>query len=183
MQASTSTAEKPAFTSASFNFVNASETTGCAVSNNFTQNAIATNDKNKIVINNNVAIVEANMGFEAITDTFGLVPAEQTAKYEKVLNANFALTSGSVFIDKGIDLALVTTDILGTVRETGKYDVGAYEFVGGGVGSAFENTEKAPLDIQAALQAGEVYNLLGQRVGELQAGNIYIVGGQKVLMQ
>ena len=183
VQAKTSTAETPAFTSASFNFVNASETTGCAVSNNFTQNAIATNDNNKIVINDNVAIVEANMGFEAPTDTFGLVPAERTAKYEKVLNANFALTSGSEFIDRGMDLALVTTDILGTAREAGKYDVGAYEFVGGGVGSAFENTEKAPLDIQAALQAGEVYNLLGQRVGELQAGNIYIVGGQKVLMQ
>ena len=183
VQAKTSTAETPAFTSASFNFVNASETTGCAVSNNFTQNAIATNDNNKIVINDNVAIVAANMGFEAPTDTFGLVPAERTAKYEKVLNANFALTSGSEFIDRGMDLALVTTDILGTAREAGKYDVGAYEFVGGGVGSAFENTEKAPLDIQAALQAGEVYNLLGQRVGELQAGNIYIVGGQKVLMQ
>lgn len=183
VQAGSSTAETPAFTSASFNFANATETTGCAVSNNFTQNAIATNDNNKIVINNNVAIVEANMGFEAPTDTFGVVPAERTAKYEKVLNANFALTSGSEFIDKGIDLALVTTDILGTARVAGKYDVGAYEFVGGGVGSAFENTEKAPLDIQAALQAGEVYNLLGQRVGELQTGNIYIVGGQKILMR
>lgn len=183
VQGSKSTAETPLFTSASFNFVNASEATGCAVSNNFTQNAIATNNNNKIVISNNVTIVEANMGFEAPTDTFGVVPAERTAKYEKVLNANFALTSGSEFIDQGIDLALVTTDILGTERVAGKYDVGAYEFVGGGVGSAFENTEKAPLDIQAALQAGEVYNLLGQRVGELQAGNIYIVGGQKVLMQ
>lgn len=183
VQASGSNPATPAFTSADFYFANASETTGCAVSNNFTQNAIAKNDNNKIVINNNVAIVEANMGFEAPTDTFGVVPAERTAKYEKVLNANFALTSGSEFIDQGIDLALVTTDILGTARVAGKYDVGAYEFVGGGVGSAFENTEKAPLDIQAALQAGEVYNLLGQRVGELQAGNIYIVGGQKVLMQ
>lgn len=183
VQAGASTTEKPAFTSASFNFAKATDENGCAVSNNFTQNGIATDDNNKIVISNNVAIVEANMGFEAPTDTFGVVPAERTAKYEKVLNANFALTSGSEFIDKGIDLALVTTDILGTAREAGKYDVGAYEFVGGGVGSAFENTEKAPLDIQAALQAGEVYNLLGQRVGELQAGNIYIVGGQKVLMQ
>lgn len=183
VQASASTTEKPAFTSASFNFVKITEGTGCTVSNNFTQNAIATNNDNKIVISNNVVIVEANMGFEAITDTFGLVPADRIDKYEKVLNANFALTSGSEFIDRGMDLTLVTTDILGTARVAGKYDVGAYEFVGGGVGSAFENTEKAPLDIQAALQAGEVYNLLGQRVGELQAGNIYIVGGQKVLMQ
>lgn len=183
VQANGSTDETPLFTSASFNFAKITEGTGCTVSNNFTQNEIKQTNENKIVINNNVAIVEANMGFEAPTDTFGVVPAERTAKYEKVLNANFALTSGSEFIDRGMDLALVTTDILGTARVAGKYDVGAYEFVGGGVGSAFENTEKAPLDIQAALQAGEVYNLLGQRVGELQAGNIYIVGGQKVLMQ
>ena len=183
VQSGKSTAETPAFTSASFNFAKTTEGTGCAVSNNFTQNAIATDNNNKIVIDNNVAIVEANMGFETPTDTFGVVPAERTAKYEKVLNANFALTSGSEFIDKGIDLTLVTTDILGTARVAGKYDVGAYEFVGGGVGSAVENTEKAPLDLQAALQAGEVYNLLGQRVGELQTGKIYIVGGQKILMR
>ena len=170
------------FTANSFNFVNAATgETACTVSNNYAQHAVS----NNVNGSNNVKIDDQKMtlGFEAPTDTFGLVPAERTAKYEKVLNANFALTSGSVFIDKGIDLALVTTDILGTAREAGKYDVGAYELVGGGVGSAFENTEKAPLDIQAALQAGEVYNLLGQRVGELQAGNIYIVGGQKVLMQ
>ena len=97
--------------------------------------------------------------------------------------ADWSLQAKSMLINAGTDLTYVTTDILGTAREVGKYDVGAYEYVGGGVGSAIENTEKAPLDIQAALQAGEVYNLLGQRVGELQAGNIYIVGGQKVLMQ
>lgn len=182
VQTSGSDPATPAFTSASFNFANAAANeTACTVSNNYAQNAVSNNvnSSNNVVINDE----KMTLGFEAPTDTFGLVPAERTAKYEKVLNANFALTSGSEFIDKGIDLALVTTDILGTAREAGKYDVGAYEYVGGGIGSAFENTEKAPLDIQAALQAGEVYNLLGQRVGELQAGNIYIVGGQKVLMQ
>lgn len=182
VQTSGSDPATPTFTSASFNFANAAANeTACTVSNNYAQNAVSNNvnSSNNVVINDE----KMTLGFEAPTDTFGLVPAERTAKYEKVLNANFALTSGSEFIDKGIDLALVTTDILGTARVAGKYDVGAYEFVGGGVGSAFENTEKAPLDIQAALQAGEVYNLLGQRVGELQAGNIYIVGGQKVLMQ
>lgn len=182
VQAGSSTAEKPAFTANSFNFVNAATgETACTVSNNYAQHAVS----NNVNSSNNVVIDDQKMtlGFEAPTDTFGLVPAERTAKYEKVLNANFALTSGSEFIDKGIDLTLVTTDILGTARVAGKYDVGAYEFVGGGVGSAVENTEKAPVDIQAALQAGEVYNLLGQRVGELQAGNIYIVGGQKILMR
>lgn len=182
VQAGSSKKDSLAFTASSFNFANAAANeSACTVSNNYAQHAVS----NNVNSSNNVKIDDQKMtlGFEAPTDTFGLVPAERTAKYEKVLNANFALTSGSVFIDKGIDLALVTTDILGKAREAGKYDVGAYEFVGGGIGSAFENTEKAPLDIQAALQAGEVYNLLGQRVGELQAGNIYIVGGQKVLMQ
>ena len=184
VQTSSSTAEALAFTSASFNFVNATETTGCTVSNNYTQNPITSSETgNKIVISDNVKIVDSKTDFEAATDTFGVVPAERTDKYEKVLNANFALTSGSQFINKGIDLELVTTDILGTAREVGKCDVGAYEYVDKGPGTAIENTEKAPLDIQAALQAGEVYNLLGQRVGELQAGNIYIVGGQKVLMR
>ncbi len=97
-------------------------------------------------------------------------------------NGDFNIGEGSALIGKGVAIEGITTDITGKTRET--LDLGAYEHISGGdIGSAFENTEKAPLDIQAALQAGEVYNLLGQRVGELQAGNIYIVGGQKVLMQ
>lgn len=97
-------------------------------------------------------------------------------------NGDFNIGEGSALIGKGVAIEGITTDITGKTRET--LDLGAYEHISGeDIGSAVENTEKAPLDIQAALQAGEVYNLLGQRVGELQAGNIYIVGGQKVLMQ
>lgn len=97
-------------------------------------------------------------------------------------NGDFNIGEGSALIGKGVAIEGITTDITGKNRET--LDLGAYEHISGeDIGSAVENTEKAPLDIQAALQAGEVYNLLGQRVGELQAGNIYIVGGQKVLMQ
>lgn len=120
------------------------------------------------------------------TSFVGAIAADATdkeSKLEELEAADWSLQAKSMLINAGTDLTCVTTDILGTAREAGKYDVGAYEFVGGGVGSAVENTEKAPVDIQAALQAGEVYNLLGQRVGELQAGNIYIVGGQKILMR
>ena len=93
------------------------------------------------------------------------------------------ITDKSALLDAGIELETITSDRDGNIRpQDGKTDVGAYEYVAN-IGSAIENTEKAPIDIQAALQAGEVYNLLGQRVGELQAGNIYIVGGQKVLMR
>lgn len=96
-------------------------------------------------------------------------------------NGDFNIGEGSALIGEGVAIDGITTDIEGVTRTS--LDLGAYAYVEGKVPTAFENTEKAPLDIQAALQAGEVYNLLGQRVGELQAGNIYIVGGQKVLMQ
>ena len=97
-------------------------------------------------------------------------------------NGDFNIGEGSALIGKGVAIEGITTDITGKTRET--LDLGAYEHISGeDIGSAVENTEKAPLDIQAALQAGEVYNLLGQRVGELQIGNIYIVGGQKILMR
>lgn len=96
-------------------------------------------------------------------------------------NGDFNIGKGSALIGKGVAIEGITTDIEGVTRTS--LDLGAYAYVEGKVPTAVENTEKAPLDIQAALQAGEVYNLLGQRVGELQAGNIYIVGGQKVLMQ
>lgn len=96
-------------------------------------------------------------------------------------NGDFNIGKGSALIGKGVAIDGITTDIEGVTRTS--LDLGAYAYVEGKVPTAVENTEKAPLDIQAALQAGEVYNLLGQRVGELQAGNIYIVGGQKVLMQ
>ena len=96
-------------------------------------------------------------------------------------NGDLNIGKGSALIGKGVAIEGITTDIEGVTRTS--LDLGAYAYVEGKVPTAVENTEKAPLDIQAALQAGEVYNLLGQRVGELQAGNIYIVGGQKVLMQ
>ena len=97
-------------------------------------------------------------------------------------NGDFNIGEGSALIGKGVAIEGITTDITGKTRET--LDLGAYEHISGeDIGSAVENTEKAPLDIQAALQAGEVFNILGQRVGELQTGNIYIVGGQKILMR
>lgn len=120
------------------------------------------------------------------TSFVGAIAADATdkeSKLEELEAADWSLQAKSMLINAGTDLTYVTTDILGTAREAGKYDVGAYAYVDKGPGTAFENTEKAPLDIQAALQAGEVFNILGQRVGDLQAGNIYIVGGQKVLMR
>ncbi|MDY2942710.1 MAG: right-handed parallel beta-helix repeat-containing protein [Paludibacteraceae bacterium] len=120
------------------------------------------------------------------TSFVGAIAADATdkeSKLEELEAADWSLQAKSMLINAGTDLTYVTTDILGTAREAGKYDVGAYAYVDKGPGTAFENTEKAPLDIQAALQVGEVFNILGQRVGDLQAGNIYIVGGQKVLMR
>ncbi|MGN0236253.1 MAG: right-handed parallel beta-helix repeat-containing protein [Paludibacteraceae bacterium] len=121
------------------------------------------------------------------TSFVGAIAADATNADELLAElkaADWSLQAKSALINAGTILDYVTTDILGTAREETGYDVGAYEYVEkGDIGSAFENTEKAPLDIQAALQAGEVYNILGQRVGDLQAGNIYIVNGQKILMR
>lgn len=171
---------------------------GLTALNNFTSNAVPTGTDKNLVLSLTEGIVNTNYTFKEVdkatedagfvnpTSFVGAIAADATNANDllkQLETASWALKEGSMLINAGTVLDFVTTDILGTAREVGKYDVGAYEYVDGGVGSAFENTEKAPLDIQAALQAGEVYNLLGQRVGELQAGNIYIVGGQKVLMQ
>ncbi|MGN0208532.1 MAG: choice-of-anchor Q domain-containing protein, partial [Paludibacteraceae bacterium] len=171
---------------------------GLTALNNFTSNAVPTGTDKNLVLSLTEGIDNTNYTFKKVdeatedagfvnpTSFVGAIAADATNANDlltQLETASWALKEGSMLINAGTVLDFVTTDILGIAREETGYDVGAYEFVGGGVGSAFENTEKAPLDIQAALQAGEVYNLLGQRVGELQAGNIYIVGGQKVLMQ
>lgn len=171
---------------------------GLTALNNFTSNAVPTGTNKNLVLSLTEGIDNTNYTFKKVdeatedagfvnpTSFVGAIAADATNANDllkQLETASWALKEGSMLINAGTVLDFVTTDILGTAREVGKYDVGAYEYVDGGVGSAFENTEKAPLDIQAALQAGEVYNLLGQRVGELQAGNIYIVGGQKILMQ
>lgn len=189
----------------------ATNANGLTALNNFTSNAVPNNEDKNLVLSLTDEVANTNYTFVADTinetetktvnekevtivgpyfvqpTTFvGAIAADATDKENKLAElkaADWSLQAKSMLINAGTDLTCVTTDILGTAREAGKYDVGAYEFVAEGPGTAFENTEKAPLDIQAALQAGEVYNLLGQRVGELQAGNIYIVGGQKILMR
>ena len=92
---------------------------------------------------------------------------------------NFALAQGSALIGRGEAIEGITTDILGAARKTA--DMGAYAFDGTSTG--VENTAAEPVDIRAALEAGEVYTLLGQRVSEVKAGNIYIVGGHTVLVR
>ena len=94
-------------------------------------------------------------------------------------NHDFALQEGSALIKAGVAIETITTDIDGEQRKTA--DIGAYAYEG--TGTAVENIAKPAVDIRAALEAGEVYNILGQRVSDISAGNIYIVSGQKMLVR
>lgn len=168
---------------------------GLIALNNYTSNSIP-NDKGLIlsqtegVENTNrtfsVQSSEEETKFVNPTSFVGAVDAAAFNKDEllaELVAADWSLQAGSILIDAGTDLAYVTKDVMGRTREIGKYDVGAYEYVGGGIGTAVENIAKPAVDIRAALQAGEVYNILGQRVSDIQAGNIYIVSGQKMLVR
>lgn len=94
-------------------------------------------------------------------------------------NHDFDLQAGSALIKAGVAIETITTDIDGEERKNA--DIGAYAY--DGTGTAVENIAKPAVDIRAALQAGEVYNILGQRVSDIQPGNIYIVSGQKMLVR
>lgn len=169
----------------SFSFAGSNAISGVYTLNNYLMNSLPTDGRCVTVkeqggTDMNV-ISSASPGFKYATSFVGAT--EDTDKLKQILAAKWNIVSEKKLIDAGVDLTYITTDIVNAERSNGGFDIGAYELTYEAVSTAFENTEKAPLDIQAALQAGEVYNLLGQRVGELQAGNIYIVGGQKVLMQ
>lgn len=94
-------------------------------------------------------------------------------------NHDFDLQEGSALVKAGVAIETITTDIDGEERKNA--DIGAYAY--DGTGTAVENIAKPAVDIRAALQAGEVYNILGQRVSDIQPGNIYIVSGQKMLVR
>lgn len=94
-------------------------------------------------------------------------------------NHDFSLQAGSALINAGVAIETITTDIIGEQRKNA--DIGAYAY--NASETAVENTAKPAMDIRAALEAGEVYNILGQRVSDISAGNIYIVSGQKMLVR
>ena len=178
-----STAEDAKATS--FSFAASTAVSGVYTLNNYLTNSLPTDGRCVTVkaegdTDMNV-ISSANPGFKYPTSFVGAT--EDSDQLKQILAAKWNIVSEKKLIDAGVDLTYITTDILNAERSNGGFDIGAYELTYEAVSTAIENTEKTPLDIQAALQAGEVYNLLGQRVGELQAGNIYIVGGQKILMR
>ncbi len=65
--------------------------------------------------------------------------ALSTATFENVTNGthDFRLKTGSALIDAGVtEATYAATDIIGTVRASGTYDVGAWEFVSGGTNAS-----------------------------------------------
>ena len=99
-------------------------------------------------------ISSANPGFKYATSFVGAT--EDTDKLKQILAAKWNIVSEKKLIDAGVDLTYITTDIVNAERSNGGFDIGAYELTYEAAPTAFEYTEKAPLDIQAALQAGEV---------------------------
>lgn len=138
-------------------------------------------------VTNNAGVNAWKEGADATNIVISLnnKPAEGDAEGTKYAyfadpdNHDFALQEGSALIKAGVAIETITTDIDGEQRKTA--DIGAYAY--DGTGTAVENIAKPAVDIRAALQAGEVYNILGQRVSDISAGNIYIVSGQKMLVR
>ncbi len=128
-----------------------------------------TGDGGKAVVTNHIVLSTENTGSEADVNY---------PKFVNVEKGEFAMQKGSALIAKGITIEGITTDLVGKTRT--QADLGAFAYIEDST-TAIDNARPTAVDIEAALRAGEVYNLLGQRVGELKVGNVYIVQGMKVL--
>lgn len=122
------------------------------------------------VVTNHIALSMENTGTEADV---------HYPKFVNVESGDFELQEGSALINAGVMIDGITTDMVGETRS--QADLGAFAYIA----SAPTNIDEAKnntVDIEAALRAGEVYDIMGRRVGELQAGHIYLVEGAKVIM-
>lgn len=122
------------------------------------------------VVTNHIALSMENTGTEADV---------HYPKFANVESGDFELQEGSALINAGVMIDGITTDMVGETRS--QADLGAFAYIA----SAPTNIDEAKnntVDIEAALRAGEVYDIMGRRVGELQAGHIYLVEGAKVIM-
>ncbi len=128
-----------------------------------------TGDGGKAVVTNHIVLSPENTGSET---------GVNYPKFVNVEKGEFAMQKGSALIGKGIAIEGITTDLVGKTRT--QADLGAFAYIEDST-TAIDNARPTAVDIEAALRAGEVYNLFGQRVGELKAGNVYIVQGMKVL--
>lgn len=100
-------------------------------------------------------------------------------KFTNVAEADFTLTKGSALAEAGVAIEGITTDIAGEERKNA--DIGAYAYVAGS-STGVEKAEAETLDIEAALRAGEVFDMMGRRVGEVLQSGLYVVGGRTVLL-
>jgi hypothetical protein len=81
--------------------------------------------KNNIIFNNGDAIVNfGGTGSPVIANNLTGDPG-----FLNAANADFRLTSSSAARDRGVDLPEVTRDFVGVSRQSGSYDIGAYEYV------------------------------------------------------
>ncbi len=129
-----------------------------------------TGDGGKAKVSNHIVLSTENTGSEE---------GVNYPKFANVEEGEFTLQKGSALIGAGTTIEDITTDLVGKTRT--QADLGAFAYIEDST-TGIDNARPTAVDIEAALRAGEVYNLLGQRVGEVKAGNVYIVQGMKILI-
>ncbi len=122
------------------------------------------------VVSNHIALSVENTGTEADVNY---------PKFANVESGDFELQEGSALINAGTAIDGITTDIVGEART--QADLGAFAYIASAP-TGIDEAKTEAVDIEAALRAGEVYDLLGRRVGKLQTGNVYLLQGAKVLI-
>ncbi len=129
-----------------------------------------TGEDSKAIVSNHIVLS---------TDNTGSTEGTYYPKFTNAESGDFTLQKGSALINAGTAIDGITTDLVGEERK--QADLGAFAYIAGSA-TAIDKAETHTINIDAALRAGEVYDLLGRRVGELQAGNIYLVQGVKLII-
>ncbi len=122
------------------------------------------------VVSNHIALSVENTGTEADVNY---------PKFANVESGDFTIQKGSALINAGTTIEGITTDLVGETRT--QADLGAFAYIASAP-TGIDEAKTEAVDIEAALRAGEVYDLLGRRVGKLQTGNVYLLQGAKVLI-
>ena len=148
-------------------------------------------DTSTCVLDHNAALVSlAGEGAKAVVTNHIVLSTENDGTEEGVnypkfvnvdnyTNLDLSLSEGSALIAAGVAIDGIAKDINGVTRENA--DLGAFAYQKKAP-TSIDEAKNNTVDIEAALRAGEVYDIMGRRVAELQAGNIYLVEGAKVIM-
>lgn len=101
---------------------------GNVVKNNIIYTASGTSDP---LVTQGNKIIDYNLYYPSKdSDDMGTNSRVGDPSFNDISKGDFSLKTGSVAIDSGVNITLVTNDFIGTNRPKGnKYDIGAYEHV------------------------------------------------------